>query len=241
MTTNQQTSTLLSLLAAFVTTRLLAVIGSLLFIMVIVAHLVWLAERKDNPDFPKKYVPGVWEGLWWSAVTMTTVGYGDKRVKGVWGRILGMFWMFSGIFLIANFTAGVTAELTVSEIEGSIGSIEDLVGQEVATVAGTTSAAFLREQRIPFLAVDTIEDAYDLLENSQVSAIVYDAPVLQYHAATTDRGSVEVVGEILRPEDYGIAFPSNSPQEEEIHRALLEMITNGTYQDIYDQYFSTEN
>jgi len=237
---NRPVSALLGLLPAFVTSRLLAVIGGLLFIMVIVAHLVWLAERKENPDFPESYLPGVWEGLWWSAVTMTTVGYGDKRVKGVWGRILGMFWMFSGIFLIANFTAGVTAELTVSELQGSIESIEDLPGKKVATVVGTTSAEFLQEQRTPFRGVETINEAYDLLERGHIEAIVYDAPVLQYYAATADRDSVRLVGQTIKPEDYGIALPSNSPHEEDINRALLQIIASGTYQEISDQWFSAE-
>ena len=240
MTDNRSTSALLGLLTAFVSSRLLAVIGGLLFIMVIVAHLVWLAERKNNPDFPRRYWPGVWEGLWWSAVTMTTVGYGDKRVKGIWGRILAMFWMFSGIFLIANFTAGVTAELTVSEIQTSIEGIEDLPGKKITTVAGTTSAKFLREQRIPFRSVETIDEAYDLLEQGRVEAIVYDAPVLQYYAATADRGSVQLVGQTFKPEDYGIALPSNSPHEEDINRALLQIIASGTYQEISDRWFSAE-
>ena len=237
---DRSTSGLFTFLSAFVTTRLLAVVAGLLFIMVIVAHLVWLAERKDNPDFPQAYLPGVWEGLWWSAVTMTTVGYGDKRVKGVRGRILGMFWMFSGIFLIANFTAGVTAELTVSEIQSSIEGVEDLPGKEVATVADTTSAEFLQEQRIPFRGLETIEEAYDLLDQGEIDAIVYDAPVLQYYAATADRDTVRVVDQPFKLEDYGIALPSNSPHEEDINRAILRIVESGTYQEISDQWFSAE-
>ena len=86
----------------------------------------------------------------------------------------------------------------------------------------------------------TIDEAYDLLGQGQVEAIVYDAPVLQYYAATADRGSVQLVDEIFKPEDYGIALPSNSPHEEDINRALLQIIASGTYQEISNQWISAK-
>lgn len=240
MTNNRSTRPISSLLTAFVSSRLLTVIGSLLFIMVVVAHPVWLAERKNNPDFPRRYWSGVWEGLWWSAVTITTVGYGDKRVNGIWGRLLGMFWMFSGIFLIANFTAMITTELTISEIQGAIESVKDLPGKEVATVAGTTSAEFLEAQRTPFRGLETIDEAYDLLDEGEIRAIVYDAPVLQYYASTADRDSVRLIDQIFKPEDYGIALTPDSPHKEDINRALLQIVESGIYQQITDEWFSAE-
>jgi ABC-type amino acid transport substrate-binding protein len=230
-----------NLLSAFVNTRLLWVIGGLLLIMVIVGHLVWWTERDSNPDFPKSYVKGIWEGLWWSAVTMTTVGYGDKKVHGVWGRIIALVWMFSGLFLIANFTASVTAELTVANLETSLESVRDLRNHRVATVPGTTSAAFLRDRRIRFKSVETIEEAIDLLEEDEIDAVVYDAPIIQYQMAIRDNQDLEVTGPPFQNEDYGIALETNSPYEEAINQALLEMIQTGTYQELIEQWFgSTE-
>jgi len=232
MTTGKPTSTLSTLLSFLFSSRFLIGLAALLVILIIVGHITWLVERKDNPDFPTSYLSGIWEGLWWAAATVTTVGYGDKTVKDKWGRLLGIFWMFAGLFLIANFTAFVTAEATVSRLETSISGIEDLPGKMVVTVSGTTSAEYLREQRITFRGVETIEEAYDLLENEEADAIVYDAPVLQYYAATSGNPSLQVVGSPFNSEFYGIALPADSPHKEQLNKALLEIIENGTFEEL---------
>jgi polar amino acid transport system substrate-binding protein len=49
---------------------------------------------------------------------------------------------------------------------------------------------------------------------------------------------VQVVGQLLRPENYGIAVPTNSPLRKELNRILLELAADGTYQDLYDRWFT---
>ena len=241
MTKSQQGKILFAWLSVILSTQFLAAIAVLLITMFLIGHLVWLVERKDNPDFPQTYWRGIWEGLWWSAVTITTVGYGDKTTKHHLGRVLAIFWMFAGIFLIANFTAVVSSQLTVNELKSSISGVEDLPGKRVATVTGTTSASYLKDFGIPFQGVTVIEEAYELLKNDQVDAIVYDAPVLQYYAATAGKGRLIVVGDPFKRETYGIAFPPNSPHEEEINKALLEISRNGTGDEIYRRWYISED
>ncbi len=241
MTSSRTSSILFPLMAIILSPNFLASVGALLVTMLVVGHIVWFFERKNNPDFSRSYWPGIWEGLWWSAVTVTTVGYGDKTVKDVPGRILGIIWMFAGLFLIANFTAAITAELTLTELQSGISGPEDLPGKKVATVAGTTSAEYLTQERIPFRAVEVIDEAYDLLKSGRIEAIVYDAPVLQYYAATKGTGAVTVVGTLFVREDYGIALPSGSPHEEEINQALLEIKAAGTFEEIANHWFIYED
>ena len=185
------------------------------------------------------YWAGVWEGIWWAAVTVTTVGYGDRTVKDVIGRIMAIFWMFAGLFLVANFTATITAELTTNQLQSAINGVDDLRGKRVATVSGTTGAAYLRENQIPYHGVAEIEEAYALLENGEMDAIVYDAPVLHYYVATSGNPFLEVVGPLLRPEDYGIALPAGSPYREEINRALLSLEEDGTYTELLNKWAVT--
>ena|SRR3990167_1821800 len=52
-----------------------------------------------------------WDGVWWAAQTMTTVGYGDIVPKTTAGRIFGIIIMLMGIALISVLTANFSAYL----------------------------------------------------------------------------------------------------------------------------------
>ena len=49
------------------------------------------------------------DGLWWSIVTLTTVGYGDITPNSFAGRLIGILIMFLGIGIIALFTAAIAS------------------------------------------------------------------------------------------------------------------------------------
>ena len=75
-------------------------------LVVIIAHFVWLAERRGKvTDFRAQYLDGILDGLWWAVVTITTVGYGDKVPQTVPGRIWGVVWMNLGIIIFALVAA----------------------------------------------------------------------------------------------------------------------------------------
>ncbi len=58
--------------------------------------------------------PWLGSALWFAAVTMTTVGYGDKTPQTPLGRFLAFLWMFFGILLVSAFTGAFASSLTVS-------------------------------------------------------------------------------------------------------------------------------
>lgn len=216
---------------------LLRIVLAILVMMLMAGHVIWLVERGKNPEFQHGYARGVWEGIWWAAVTVATVGYGDRTPKGTAGRLFAIFWMFTGIILIANFTATVTSNLTLQEIRGTVSGIGDLPGKRVATVEGSTASNYLDAHGVTHQRVKTIEAAYALLEAQQLDAVVYDSPVLQYYASKTGLGKVRVVGAMLKPEEYGIALPVGSPIREEINRALLALQADGTYGQLHARWF----
>jgi voltage-gated potassium channel len=76
-------------------------------LMLITSTFVYAAERELNPEFGS-YV----DALWWSLVTVTTVGYGDMvPVTGV-GRFAAVFLLVGGIVLFGAVAANLTAVLT---------------------------------------------------------------------------------------------------------------------------------
>ena len=84
-----------SVARGFISFSFLKVVASLTLVLLGVGALVWWFEHKKNPQqFNGSAARGIGSGFWWSAVTMTTVGYGDKAPVTLAGRILGLIWMF---------------------------------------------------------------------------------------------------------------------------------------------------
>lgn len=208
-------------------------------VLLIAAHVIWVLERRHNPQFPQDYLQGLWHSIWWAVVTVTTVGYGDKTPKGTIGRLFGLVWILAGYFVFAYFTASVTTTATVQELLGTIDSPRDLFGKQVATVEKSTAADFLAGQGITAVMVENVDKAYPLLESGKVDAIVYDAPVLQHHASRKGKGKVKVVGLLFEEQNYGIALQVQSPYRERINIALLKLVESGVYQEIVDRWFGS--
>ncbi|MCB0071813.1 MAG: transporter substrate-binding domain-containing protein [Caldilineaceae bacterium] len=214
--------------------RIIAIFLGMIFL---VANVTWFVDRKMNEDFPRPYWRGIWEAIWWSTVTVTTVGYGDKTPKSPAGRFVGILWMLLGLFLVANFTAGMTAALSVRALQSQISGLGDLDDMRVATVAGTSADTFMADNRLsPALRTPTIEEAFDALLANDVDAVLFDGPILLAFANTDGAGRVKVLAYRFDTEFYAFALPHDSPHRAGINQALLAMMEDGTYEQIRQRW-----
>ena len=125
--------------------------------------------------------------------------------------------------------------------EANIGSFEDLEGKKIAVAIGTTGAK--QAQTIPDAEISTFNDsalALKELSNGNVDAVVNDAPVTLYAIKTGNLNNLEVVGELLTEEYYGIALPKNSANLEKVNNGLDRLLQSGRYREIYQQWFAGE-
>jgi len=216
----------------------LKLFGAFFLLIIIVANIVWFFERRTNSHFPQSYFTGLWEAIWWAAVTVTTVGYGDRVPLGKVGRVLGLFWMVAGLFLVANLTAGVTAHMTVQELQGQNKRLEDMANSTVAIIADDApTEAFLTARGINYITTTTLKEAHQLLLDGKAEGVVLDAHILSYYVQKQGNDELEVIGETFEEEFYGIALPINSPYRELINQTLLDIIDDGTFNELYRKWF----
>ncbi|MGE0028108.1 MAG: potassium channel family protein [Thermoleophilia bacterium] len=87
--------------------------------------------RLTDPD---EY-SNVWEGLWWSAQTVTTVGYGDILPSSAAGRLLAVLVMMIGVTFLTVTSAAIASAF-----------VESARRRRVAAGEGEASAAELHEE-----------------------------------------------------------------------------------------------
>ena len=64
------------------------------------------------------------DALWWSAQTVTTVGYGDVVPESTGGRLIGVFVMVFGVASVSLITALVTSSFITYQQKRSGGEVE---------------------------------------------------------------------------------------------------------------------
>ena len=231
----------LSVIRGFLSMAFLKVVGVLVLLLLLVGLVIWVVERRRNPEhFGGSPAQGIGAGFWWSAVTMTTVGYGDKAPVTAIGRIVGLIWMFTAIIIISSFTAAIASSLTLSQFNHAVEEPGDLRDVQVGTVPSSTSAEYLQAQHIPARSYDDPAAALAALETGEIEAFVYDAPILRYLANSGDDTSVEVLPGSFQEQYYAIAFPSSSMLLEPVNRSLLEQIDAPAWQDVLYRYLGNK-
>ncbi|MCE2529145.1 MAG: glycine betaine/L-proline ABC transporter substrate-binding protein ProX [Acidimicrobiia bacterium] len=206
--------------------------------VLVAAHLIWWLERKHNPDFAVPYRRGIWDSFYWSVVTMSTVGYGDKVARGKWGRSFALIWIALGTLVFASFTAAIASSLAVNELRGHIDGPTDLPGKRVATVHDSAGYDYLTGIAVGPVIVHDVDHAYDLLAQGEVDAVVFDAPVLQFHVSRLGEGKVTTVGPLFDKVQYGLMVSEDDTElRERIDLALLDIIESGIYKQLHHRWF----
>ncbi|GGW73310.1 transporter substrate-binding domain-containing protein [Alteromonas halophila] len=224
-------------ISGFFSWEFFVALSGLCLLLFAVGALLWVFERKRNAEmFGGTPAKGLGSSFWWAAVTMTTVGYGDKAPVTLGGRIIGFIWMFAAIIIISSFTAAIATSLTVSQLETDVQGVDDLPDVRVATLANSASAIFLDKEDISYNKVSSVSEGLKQLKKGKLDAFVYDKPIMQFYIKRDFDDDVEVLPEIIERQDYAIALPENSPLRERINTSLLRVIERDDWEEVLNEY-----
>jgi polar amino acid transport system substrate-binding protein len=227
----------LAVLERFLSFAFLKVLIVLALVLFIAGLLVWFFERRRNSEQFGGDVPkGLGAGFWWSAVTMTTVGYGDKAPQTVGGRLVALVWMFTSVIIISSFTAAITSTLTVGQLQSKVKGPEDLPKVHVATLKGSTSEAYLKGRKIQCETYDDPIDGLKAVLDGELDAMVYDAPILRHLISSELNGTLQVLPQTFERQYYAIGLPQGSTLREGINQILVKKITEPQWQHILYKY-----
>lgn len=171
-------------IAAFFKLNFLRGFLILFVILLFFGLLIWWFERAHNEDFRKNH-KGIWDGLWWSAVTLTTVGYGDKAPKTRGGKIAAIGLMLCSLLFVSGLTASIASGLTVNQLANSDDDFNAFKDRRVGSVKGAEAEAFLKKHFFKHLsAFDGVDSGLQALKDGQIEAFIYDEPILRHQIKT---------------------------------------------------------
>jgi ABC-type amino acid transport substrate-binding protein len=129
--------------------------------------------------------------------------------------------------------------------DSDISGIEDLAGNRVCTALGSTYEATLRDQAPDARRelVDSYSECFELIQNGAVDAVSTDDVILTGMIIQDD--SLQLVGDELTTEPYGLAFTEGETDMQEfVDGVLNDLFESGRWTEIYDewvgQYTDTE-
>ena len=83
-----------------------------LLLAVVSGFIAWIIETWSNKEeFPRAFLIGWFDGVWWSFISMTTVGYGDKTPKSILARMFSIIWILTGIVVFGILTGELTRRI----------------------------------------------------------------------------------------------------------------------------------
>ena len=238
-TTSVTRSQFQAFLQNFFSLAFLKIVLLLSGILLFFGTILWAVERRENRYQFRPGLRGLLDGLWWAAVTMTTVGYGDKAPKTQTGRTIAVVWMFTAVIIVSSFTATIASTLTVNTLSAKIETLEDLTTVDrIGTVSGSSTQDFLVSHDIPSTQeFETPTNALQALAQGTVDVVVYDRPVMRY-LINTDRisGNVQLLPVTFNKQYRSFLMPRGSPLRRQLDPLLVRRINRADWQGVLQKY-----
>lgn len=233
------TQKVLLFLGSFFNLGFVKAIGALLIIISAFGFLLWLFEKRKNIDEFGSGVQGIWDGIWWSAVTMTTVGYGDKSPRTAGGKVVALVWMFVAIMIISGFMAAITSSLTVSQLGWTFDHISDIKEKKLGTIGKSATETWLSDNFFNNVrSYQNTREAIKGLSAKEIDAIAYDNPPLQYYVRSEENTPYEVLPISYNQQMYALGFSEslNPKVVERISNELLKVTESRDWSVILSEY-----
>jgi polar amino acid transport system substrate-binding protein len=176
-----------------------------------------------NIAFDQLYAPGPKE--WDVGVSEITIT--EERDEAV---------DFSAPYFEANQGILVRAD---SEF-ASASSTEELADARFGAEAGTTGLAYIQENVQPTEEVsqfDTTDIAAAALKSGTIDVQIIDVPIAIGIRDTSEDVELEVIGQFITEEEYGLAMEEDTPLKECVDTAIEEMRDEGLLEDSQAEWF----
>lgn len=185
---------------------------------------VWMLETFFNEEeFPRSFIKGSYEGCWWAFVSMTTVGYGDKTPKFVFGRLFGVAWILIGLVIIAIFTATATSALSVSASD-----LAKLEGTPIGVLHNTSAELEAKQYGAKVTAFPSVDRLFSELKSDKIHGILMDKYKAAFYLSEKNMPTFKVFKSFSVDINYNIGVQASSKlaemNEESCFKSMIKKL-----------------
>ncbi|CAH1228151.1 GRIA1 [Branchiostoma lanceolatum] len=198
-------------------------------------------DAQEDKDEDKE--TGFWEAVWQPFVALVQLGP-EFLPRSSSGRLSAFFWGVGILVAISTYTANLAAFLTVRNVDNSITSAEDLVGQKeisygtvrtyatwVSFKTSTTepyqSLGVVMKAKEETVLVDNLQEGLDKMRQGKY-ALFADSAELDYHASRQPC-DIQTIGRVFWQTGYGIFLPKNSKYTSEFNKVIVTAKERGVF------------
>lgn len=215
----------------------------LLLIIFLFGLIGWYFERKGNEEHFRTGYRGIWDGIWWSAVTLTTVGYGDKAPKTRMGKVVALILMFGGLLFISGLTASIASSLTVNQLNNNPDGFNEFKERPVGTIKNSSSNNFLKEHFFKDIQLYSgVFEGLESLRDGDVEAFMYDEPILKYRIQKDSTlRKLQVLPVKFDVQFYAFGLAKDKIElEQTISQRILEIMETQEWEVVLNEFGLTE-
>ncbi|XP_031616166.1 glutamate receptor ionotropic, delta-2 [Oreochromis aureus] len=243
----ERTVDMFACLAPFDLSLWACIAGTVLLVGILVYLLNWL----NPPRLPMGSVSSttLYNSMWFVYGSFVQQGGEVPYTTLATRMMMGVWWMFA-LIVISSYTANLAAFLTISRIENSIQSLQDLSKQtelpygtvlDSAVYDQVRSKAMNPFERDPMYSQmwrminrtgggdNNVEESKEGIRKVKYGrfGFVWDAAVLEYVANNDEDCSFYTVSNNAPDRGYGIAMQHGSPYRDIFSQRILELQQNG--------------
>ncbi|XP_055774704.1 glutamate receptor ionotropic, delta-2 [Salvelinus fontinalis] len=243
----ERTVDMFACLAPFDLSLWACIAGTVLLVGILVYLLNWL----NPPRLPMGAVSSTtfYNSMWFVYGSFVQQGGEVPYTTLATRMMMGVWWLFA-LIVISSYTANLAAFLTITRIENSIQSLQDLSKQtelpygtvlDSAVYEQVRSKAMNPFERDPMYsqmwrminrtggAENNVDESKEGIRKVKYGrfAFVWDAAVLEYVAINDEDCSFYTVGSNAPDRGYGFAMQHGSPYRDIFSQRILELQQNG--------------
>ncbi len=206
-------------------------------ILLVVSIIIWKLEH-NHPEshFGGPPLHGVGSAFWFSAVTMTSTGFGDKVPVTFWGRTLAILWMLLSLLLMTAFTAAVASAVASARSANFIRTPDDLRHYRNGVLEDGVCSFLLHANRTPSIPYETFEKALFDLNCHKIDTVVGDTISLEYLIRSYYASDLMLLPLDLFDARIAFGLPQDSPLRDALNVSVLEELRLPKWQAIQQSY-----